>query len=184
MTFENALFTSKNIYFAPIDHEKDAKIVSGWTHDPVYLRGNLGTVPQPLPEAKVKKQFETLEKSVEKGGRFYFMARAIQDDHLIGYGDIDRISWSNQCAWLSLGIGAEKDRGQGYGTEILDLLVQYAFDELNLYRLIAAASEDNSAALALFKKAGFIEEVRQRERIYHDGQRWDLIHFGLLQEQR
>jgi RimJ/RimL family protein N-acetyltransferase len=183
MNSVNSLFSENNIYFAPIDHEKDAKIVSGWTHDPVYLRGLLTTPALPLPEAKIKKQFEAIEKETEKDQRFYFSAHAKQDDRLIGMGDIYRISWTNQSGWLTLGLGDAGDRSQGLGTEILNLLLRYAFNELCLYRLSAAISEDNTAALKLFQKAGFVEEVRQRELIHRDGQRWDLIHLGLLQEE-
>jgi len=184
MNSENSLFSENNVYFAPIDHKKDAKIVSQWTHDPVYLRGLLTTPALPMPEAKIKKQFDAIEKETEKDQRFYFSAHAKQDDRLIGFGDIYRISWTNQSGWIVLGVGDARYRGQGYGTEILNLMLGYAFNELCLYRLSAAISEDNTAALKLFGKAGFVEEVRQRERIHRDGQRWDLIHLGLLQEER
>jgi RimJ/RimL family protein N-acetyltransferase len=184
MNLENALFTEKNIYVAPIDHEKDAKIVSHWTHDPLYLRGKLTSPVLPLPVAKIKKQFEAIEKQIETEKRFYFSVHAKDDDRLIGFGDIYRISWTNQSGMLALGLGDANDRGRGYGKEILKLLLRFAFDELSLYRLSAAISEDNTAALKLFQQAGFVEEVRQRERIHRDGRRWDLIYVGLLQEDR
>ena len=184
MNLENVLFTEKNIYVAPIDHEKDAKIVSQWTHDPSFQRGKLTSPALPLPEAKIIKQFEAIEKQVEADKRFYFSVHAKNDDRLIGFGDIYRISWTNQSGMLTLGIGDANDRGNGYGKEILNLLLRFAFDELSLYRLSAAISEDNTAALKLFQKAGFVEEIRQRERIHRDGQCWDLIYVGLLQEER
>ncbi len=184
MNLENALFTEKNIYVAPIDHEKDAIIVSQWTHDPSFQRGKLISPALPLPEAKIKKQFEAIEKQIEADKRFYFSVHAKNDDRLIGFGDIYRISWTNQSGMLALGLGDTNDRGHGYGTEILKLLVRFAFDELSLYRLSAAISEDNTAALKLFQKAGFVEEIHQRERIHRDGRRWDLIYVGLLQEDR
>jgi RimJ/RimL family protein N-acetyltransferase len=184
MNSENSLFSEKNIYVAPIDHETDPKIVSGWTHDPAYLRGRLISPALPLPAAKIKKNFEAIEKETEKNQRFYFSVHAKSDQRLIGFGDIYRISWSNQSGMLVLGLGSASDRGQGYGAEILNLLLRYAFDELSLYRLSAAISAENTAALRLFQKAGFVEEVRQRERIHRDDQRWDLIYMGLLQEER
>jgi len=30
---------------------------------------------------------------------------------------------------------------------------------------------------------GFIEEVRRREALYRDGNRWDSIHFGILNDE-
>ncbi|MEN8171526.1 MAG: GNAT family protein [Chloroflexota bacterium] len=184
MKSEKSLFHEKNIYFGPIDHQKDVKIVSKWTHDPIYMRGLVTTPVLPLPKVRIEKQFEAIEKETENHQRFYFSVHAKADDRLIGFGDIFRISWANQSGWLKLGIGDAEDRGQGYGTEILKLLVRYAFDELSFYRLSAAISEENTTGLKLFQKVGFVEEVRQHEGIYHDNQRWDLIHLGLLQKER
>ena len=60
------------------------------------------------------------------------------------------------------------------------MVLRYAFDECNLYRLTALSPEYNQAALHVFKKVGFIEEVRRREALWRDGCRWDLIHLGIL----
>ena len=51
---------------------------------------------------------------------------------------------------------------------------------LNLFRLSARVPEYNQAAIALFRKFGFVEEVRRRQALDRDGRRWDLIVFGLL----
>jgi RimJ/RimL family protein N-acetyltransferase len=63
------------------------------------------------------------------------------------------------------------------------MLLGYAFDELNLYRLTAVVPEYNQAALRLFENAGFVQEVRRREAINRDGRRWDLFHLGLLESE-
>ena len=84
------------------------------------------------------------------------------------------------CSWqlVTAGTGVH-----GYGTEALQMLMRYAFSELNLFRLAALVPEYNQAAIHLFQKAGFIEEVRRREALNRDGRRWDLIHLGLLREE-
>lgn len=43
--------------------------------------------------------------------------------------------------------------------------------------------EYNTAALSLLKKFGFVEEVRRRQALTRDGRRWDLVYFGLLNEE-
>jgi RimJ/RimL family protein N-acetyltransferase len=45
---------------------------------------------------------------------------------------------------------------------------------------MANMPEYNRPALRLFANAGFVEEVRRREAIHRDGQRWDLIQMSLL----
>lgn len=184
MTIQEQLFKGDQIYLAPIDHEKDPEIESQWTHDPSYLRG-LGSDPaRPLSTAQVKKRYEAIEKEVEESKNlFYFTIRSRADERLLGFTRIYWIEWSHGNGNLKLAIGDPKDRNQGFGSQALRLLLRYAFDELNLFRLSAVISADNPAALHLFEKVGFVEEVRRRKAIQRDGQTWDLIHLGLLRDE-
>ena len=82
-----------------------------------------------------------------------------------------------------LGIGDPADRGKGYGREALALMINYAFEELNLFKLTAVIPEYNRVALQLFAQAGFIEEVRRRQALHRYGRRWDVIHMGILRDE-
>ena len=63
------------------------------------------------------------------------------------------------------------------------MLLRFAFAELNLFRVSAAAPEYNEAAIALLKKFGFTEEARRRQALDRDGRRWDPLVFGLIHEE-
>ena len=82
-----------------------------------------------------------------------------------------------------MGIGDSEDRRCGYGTQVLGLLLRFAFDELNLYRLTARVQEYNEGALRLLQKAHFSEEVRRRQALQRFGRYWDLLLLGLLREE-
>ena len=181
MNMEIPLFEGKQICLAPIDHEKDAEIESRWTHNAEYLRMLSLDLARPLSPAQLKKKYEEIEKDAEEGNRlFYFTIRMRADDHLIGFGRLAWIDWSNGLGMIQLGIGDPSDRGHGYGAEALRLLLRFAFAELSLYRLLALIPEYNQLALSFFKKVGFVEEARRRQAINRDGRRWDLIHLSLL----
>ena len=62
-------------------------------------------------------------------------------------------------------------------------MLNYAFAELNLYRLSAVVGDDNPGALRFFKRHGFMEEVRRRKALLRDGQTWDLVHLGILRDE-
>ena len=181
MDLQRSLFEGELICLAPIDPEKDAEIESKWSHDAEYLR-LLNTEPaRPLSPHQVKKKYEEIEKRVEEDKNlFYFSVRERQDDRLVGFAKIYWIGWTHGFGFVQLGIGAPADRGQGFGKEALNLLMRYAFDELNLYRLTAFIPEYNRGALSLFDKSGYVEEVRCRQALNRDGRRWDLMHMGLL----
>lgn len=178
---QTQLFEGRDIRFGPIDYEKDPEIESKWSHDSGFMRMYEINPARPLSAAIVKKQYEKLEKQVEEDKNLYhFMIRAKEDDRLIGKAVIQWVEWTNGNAWVHLGIGSADDQRKGYGSQALSMLVRFAFAELNLFRLSARLPEYNEAAIALFSKFGFAEEVRRRQALDRDGRRWDLIVFGLL----
>jgi RimJ/RimL family protein N-acetyltransferase len=184
MKISESLFVAENICLAPIDHEKDAEIESRWTHDAEYMRMLSLEPALPLSATQLKKRYEKIEKDQdEKKNQFYFTVRMRPDDRLVGFARLYWIEWSNAGGFVQLGIGDPNDRRHGYGIQVLRLLLRYAFDELNLFRLTAVIPEYNPVALHLFSKAGFVEEVRRRKALNRDGKRWDLIHLGILHEE-
>lgn len=178
------LFESQDVRLGPIDFEKDPEIESRWTHDSEFMRMYQSDPARPLSAAMVKKQYEKLEKEVEeKKNLFPFMICAKEDDRLIGKAAVQWIEWSNGNGWIHMGIGSPDDRRKGYGSQAMRMLLRFGFGELNLFRLSARIPEYNTAALSLFSKFGFVEEVRRRKAIQRDGQRWDLIVVGLLMDE-
>ena len=181
---QTQLFEGEQIRFGPIDYEKDPEIESKWTHDAEFMRMYDIVPARPMSAAMVKKQYEKLEKQVEEEkNQFYFAIRAREDDRLIGKVLIQWIEWTNGNGAIRLGIGAAEDRRKGYGMQALQMLLRFAFAELNLYRVTANAPEYNEAAIALLKKAGFTKEIRRRKALERDGQRWDMLGFGLLNDE-
>jgi RimJ/RimL family protein N-acetyltransferase len=81
---------------------------------------------------------------------------------------------------LNLGVGDASDRRHGYGSDALNLLLRFAFDELNLHRLSVWPGADNLPFIQMAGKAGFEEEARRREASFHAGRYWDVLHLGLL----
>jgi len=184
MDLKRSLFEEELICLAPIDPERDAEIEAKWTHDAEYLRLLKADIARPLSPAQVKKAYESIEKKVEEDKNlFYFTIRTRPDERLVGFAKLYAITWSHGTGMLQMGIGDAQDRKQGYGRQALSLLLRYAFDELNLYRLTALVPEYNRDALRFFEKAGFVIEVRRRQALNRDGRRWDLLHLGLLQEE-
>jgi RimJ/RimL family protein N-acetyltransferase len=181
---QTQLYEGPDIRFGPIDHEKDPQIESRWTHDSEFMR-MMDTAPaRPMSAAIIKKQYEKLEKQIEESRNLYhFMIRAKADDRLIGTAAVQRIEWANGNAFLRLGIGAAEDRGKGYGTQALRMLLRFAFAELNLFRVSAMVPEYNETAIALLEKFGFMQEVCRRKALERDGRRWDLYVFGLLKDE-
>jgi RimJ/RimL family protein N-acetyltransferase len=181
---DGQLFEGNQIRLAPHDAERDAEIESRWTHDPEYLRLISSDPARPLAPSQIKKQYEELEKEAEKHrNAFHFAIRTKTDDRLIGYVHLRWIEWTHGTGTLALAIGDPSDRRQGFGREALQLILRYAFDELNLHRLTALTFEYNVGALRFLERAGFQIEVRRRQAVNRDGRRWDVLMLGLLRDE-
>ena len=181
MSIDNPLFEGKLVRLGAIDHDKDAEVISRWSNDAGFMRMMYLDPMRPLSSWQVKKRMDALEKAIEEDKNlFHFRIRALGDDRLLGLAELYWISWSNSAGSIRLGIGAPEDRHKGFGRETLDLLLRFAFSELNLYRLTAVIPEYNLPALGLFKTAGFVDEVRRRQALDRDGKYWDVLSLGLL----
>lgn len=179
MSISDQLFESDRLRLTPPDPEKDAEIEARWTHDADYLRLLSPEPARPVSPTHLKKRYEEQAKEKDQR-RFAFAIRLKPDDRLIGFARLENIEWNNGAARLVLGLGAADDRRQGYGREALQLLLRYAFHELNLHRLAAETAEYNPGAVRWLEQAGFQLEVRQRQCLYRDGRRWDALWYGLL----
>ncbi|WP_211748810.1 GNAT family protein [Paenibacillus sp. Marseille-Q4541] len=157
--------------------QQDAQTLAAYTEDYEYLR-NLDTdyaVPQTVQEAG--------PKSVRRDNGVEFMLRTIDEDRLIGFVALHSIEWNNQAAKLAIGIGKAKDRGKGYGSDALGIILRYAFHELNLNRISLDVISYNEVAYHAYKKAGFVEEGRMRSAVLRGGKSYDLIIMGMLREE-
>ena len=184
MTINTQLYQGQHVRLGAIDFEKDPEIESRWTHDTQYLHSLGMQLARPLSPAQIKKRYETIEKEIDKSkNTFYFTIRNQEDDLLLGFVRLFWIEWTNATGGIQIAIGNPEERDQAYVTEALQLVLRFAFQELNLYRLSAFAAEDDPAGIELLQKAGFIEEVRRRKTIQRNAQTCDLLLMGLLSEE-
>jgi RimJ/RimL family protein N-acetyltransferase len=109
--------------------------------------------------------------------------RPLDENTLLGFVEIDGILWPHQVGWLSIAIGDPAHWGRGFGTEAMQLLLTFAFDELNLHRVQLTVFSYNERAIALYEKIGFQREGTFREFLRRDGLRHDMHLYGLLRRE-
>ncbi len=169
------------VHLAAVDPEEVSKHFASWNRDSEFKR-LLDTDPPRLHSAKATKDW--LEKELGEQGdtMHWFTIRTVADNTLLGDIVLDVTEWNSRNAFVGLGIGPRDFWGKGYGTEAMQLILQYAFLELSLRRVTLTVFEYNQRAIRSYEKAGFCHEGRQRQRLLREGKRWDMLFMGILRE--
>lgn len=112
-----------------------------------------------------------------------FFAIDTKDGRHIGNTNYFDISPENRPAELGIMIGEKDCWSKGYGTDALQTLLRFGFDEMNLHRVQLGVYAHNQRAIACYRKCGFTEEARMREDLYQDGAYHDVLLMGILRDE-
>ena len=117
-------------------------------------------------------------------GQYQFAIVRVEDDILIGNCGIQGVDQIRQCAEVGLFIGDEENRNKGYGVEVLNLLLDYCFDYLNLNNVMLKVFSFNERAIKCYKKVGFKEIGRRRQSYYLKGKFFDEVYMDILKSEK
>jgi len=151
-----------------------------WYQDAGFMRLFAAVPANPKSEPELK---EWLEERHKDPNGFIFAIRPAAGDDLLGFAELDGILWPHQVGGVAIAIGDAENQGKGYGREAMELLLRFAFMELNLHRLQLTAFSYNARAVALYESLGFRREGVFREFLQRDGRRHDMVLFGLLRHE-
>ena len=127
-----------------------------------------------------------------KGFFFFFCSRknsktyiieSIKDNKPIGITSLISIDMYNHNAEFIIDIGDKSYWGKGIGREVVTMILNYAFKELNFHRINLRVFSFNERAIKLYKSMGFVEEGRAREALFRFGKWHDIIYMGILQQE-
>lgn len=109
-----------------------------------------------------------------------FLIRERLSHEPIGTAAFHAIDFRNRAAVFGIMIGESSARGHGYGTEAASLMLDYGFNVLGLHSVSLTVAEFNLAGQRAYRKAGFRECGRLRERLWLAGRMWDQVQMDCL----
>jgi len=104
------------------------------------------------------------------------------DPRSIGCIDLFDFDPRNKRAGVGILIADAKDRGKGYATEALHLLIEYCFIVLDLHQLYANVRVDKENSGSLFKKLGFEVTGLKNDWQYEAGKFFDEYTMQLIRK--
>jgi len=170
------VLTGPRLKLIPFKEEHVCDAYIGWLNDP--------EVNQFLDARFVRQTRETVLAYVQSfyGDAEKYMWGICQKDNknFIGTATLGDINRHHRRGVLGLMIGGKGCWGKGYGTEVIKLIVDFAFKKLNLHKVTAGAVADNLRSIKAFQEAGFEIEGRMKSQDFSDGVFRDAIYMGLV----
>ncbi len=116
------------------------------------------------------------------GKEYTFSIVLLENDKMVGTVGFNKIDNVNRRAVLGIMIGDNEDRSKGYGTEAINLLLDFGFNYLNMHNIVLAVFADNARARRCYEKCGFKLVGREEEAIYINGKYLDKLYMQILKK--
>ena len=174
------MLKGKQVNLGPIKKEYIESFLK-WFNDPEITQY---LVPfRPMTRMAEEEWIENLKNREDSIHFSIVIPHEDGSEKLIGNCGLHKIDWKNRVAEAGIVIGEKDYQNKGYGTEAMELLVEYGFNTVNLNRIQLFTDAFNIKALKSYKKVGFIEEGRKRQCFWSNGKYHDSIMMGILAEE-
>lgn len=177
---EDDLINGDRVRLRAIEREDLPRFVE-WLNDPDVIQGL--SIYLPLSFADEQNWFENVLKSPPAERPLAIDLRAGSDWVPVGNCGFHVIDWKNRSGELGISIGEKLYWNQGYGTEVMKLLLRHGFETLNLNRIYLRVFVNNLRAIRSYEKSGFTHEGRQRQAEFRQGQYLDVLSMSILRSE-
>ena len=164
----------KKVNLRPLDSENDVEVVTRWRNDPEVRH----FVCECFPRTK-KDELEWLN---EKSDNNIVLAIDTKKGNFIGIMDIHRINHLSRTATTGAMIGEKNYWSKGFGTDAKMILLNYAFNTLNLRKIGSRVFNFNNRSINYSKRCGYKEEGVLKKEHFIDGNYVDEILLAVFRE--
>ncbi len=174
------MFRGKKVELKPIDSSYLDRIMERWNN--VELKQFLNGA---IPHSR-KGEEEWLihaQDQMTKMQAFVFAIERLDTGKFIGTMGIHDIQWVPRSAEIGIAIYDEEDHGQGFGTEAMQLAIEFAWRDLNLRRLELAVYDFNTRAIRTYEKVGFKRYGTAHQKMFIRGQYRDVHYMEIFRDQ-
>jgi UDP-4-amino-4,6-dideoxy-N-acetyl-beta-L-altrosamine N-acetyltransferase len=174
---KNAYLIGSQIYLRPVENE-DGTFYAEWLNDPEVRRFLNRQYPISL-----HLEQKWIEATNSDDHTLSLAIVLKENDRLIGGAGLREIDFANRHAVFGICLGDKKEWDKGHGGETLRLLLEHAFDTMNLHRVSLHVLENNKRGQRCYEKAGFVREGVLRQETFREGRYWDTVVMAILRDE-
>ncbi|MEG2916641.1 MAG: GNAT family protein [Clostridium sp.] len=160
-------------YLSPVDDRLTEKVAQ-WSND-LSVSIRTGDISDMIT---FQTQKDYLNSMNQRGYAFYIVDS--ESDNAVGIIRLMRVNLIHRNAVLGIFIGDSSCRNSGIGTESTKLILDFAFNVLNLRNVMIETFSFNERAIGLCKKVGFKEIGRRRKAIIYGENEFDEVFMDML----
>jgi RimJ/RimL family protein N-acetyltransferase len=172
----NPFLIGEKIYLRPIELG-DARFLCQGENDPVVREALFFALPVHL-----QREEEKIQQYMNSRESIVLTIVEKNSDTPVGQTAFFRIDYISRAAVFYLAILNPADWSKGFGSDATRIMVDYAFDSLNLNRIQLHVCAENAPAIKIYQKVGFVKEGVLRQAMYRNGSYCDFWVMGILKE--
>lgn len=151
----------------------DAEVITGWLKDERAFRMWCADCYEtyPISADDMNKHYEEMAQSDS-----FFEMTAFDETGIVGHLIMRFTDQAKKVLRFGFVIIDDTKRGKGYGKEMLQLALKYAFDILKVEKVTLGVFENNVAAYGCYRAVGFTEVPLENNAVYHIlGEDWRCL---------
>lgn len=121
-----------------------------------------------------------IKNMIDTGKAVQFIICSKRDGKPVGSVYLRDIDKDHNKAEYGIFIGEKDALGKGYGTQAAKMMIEYAFREKGLHKLMLRVLAENKQARRSYEKAGFVEEGYLKEEVFLEGRYKDVVYMAVI----
>ena len=159
------MIKGREVVLRPVE-DSDYPLIHRWMNHPEVWRYMDYELPVSLADVK-----EDIERSRKEGHPFTILV----DERPIGRIGLNQFRPRDRICSFYMFIGEPAFWGKGYAQEAAMTVLGFAFDRWDLNQVELWTLADNNRACRMYRRCGFVEEGRLRDRSFKEGQWVDRV---------
>ena len=160
--------------------KEDIRKAQKYMNDPEIKKLLNSNIPYPITFEDEERWYESLRATKDT---YNFAIETLEDNQYIGGCGINKIDWKNSVLIIGIFIGDKEYWNKGYGTDAINILIRFIFEQMNIRKIKLQVFSFNERAIRAYEKCGFKREGVLRQEIFRDGRYHDEIIMGLLRQE-
>ena len=166
---------AKKCFLRPLE-KSDAPLLTRWINDSEVTQFLERTMP--MMHATEEKWIDGLAGSKTD----IVLLIVTNTGEPIGVMGIHGMNWIDGTATTGAFIGEKEYWGKGFGTDAKMILLNYAFNILNLRKICSRVYAFNVRSIAYSKHCGYVDDGVQKKHVFRNGEYHDVIQLALFKE--